>query len=780
MAVSKIFGAAVKRREDPRLITGGATYTDDIQLPNLGYAAFVRSPHAHARIVSIDSSAAARVPGVAAVVTGRDLAGKIGTIPTAWLIPNSDLKTPAHPALASDTVRYVGDAVAVVVGDSRAAARDGAAAVAVEYEPLPAIVDQEKATQAGAPQLHADVPNNVTFRWKLGGGNIDAAFQNAEVTIKQRINNQRLIPNAMETRGSVAQYNAATGELTVWVTSQNPHIHRLLLSGILGIPEHRLRVIAPEVGGGFGSKIHCYPEEAVVGYLAMQLNRPVKWSEDRRENYVATIHGRDHIADYEIAAKRDGTILGIRGRCYANLGAYLSTAAPGVPTILHGLILTGPYQIGAIDYEVVGVLTNTTPVDAYRGAGRPEATYAIERLIDLLAAELKLDPVAIRQKNFIPASAFPHSTAAGLIYDSGNYEGALEKALQIVDYPDFRAKQASARQQGRLLGIGFSTYVEICGLGPSQVAGAVGFQGGLYESAVVRVHPTGKVSVFTGSSPHGQGEETTFAQLVSHELGVPFDDVEIVHGDTARIPFGLGTYGSRSTAVGGTAVVLATRKIVEKARVIAAHLLEASPDDIVFQDGRFSVKGVGDRSKTIQDVALASYLAWSMPQGVEPGLEASSFFDPSNFVYPFGTHVAIVEVDPGTGAVTLQRYVAVDDCGPVINPMIVDGQVHGGIAQGVAQALWENAVYDENGQLVSGSLMDYAVPIASFLPSYETARTETPSPVNPMGIKGVGETGTIASTPAVVNAVIDALAHLGVRHSDMPLTPERVWRLMQQ
>jgi carbon-monoxide dehydrogenase large subunit len=779
MAVSKIFGSSVKRREDPRLITGGATYTDDIKLPNMAYAAFVRSPHAHARIKSVNKAAASAAAGVVAVFTGADLVGKVGNIPTAWLVPNSDLKTPAHPPLAIDTVRYVGDAVAVVIAESRGAAADAAGLVEVDYEPLPVVVDQEKAVRAGAPQLHADAPNNVAFRWILKGGDV-SVFQHADVTIKQRILNQRLIPTAIETRGSVAQFNAGTKELTLWVTSQNPHIHRLLLSGILGIPEHRLRVIAPEVGGGFGSKIHCYPEEAIVSYAAMALNRPVKWSEDRSENYVATTHGRDHIADFELAAKRDGTILGIRGRCYANLGAYLSTAAPGVPTILHGLILPGPYRMAAIDYEVVGVFTNTTPVDAYRGAGRPEATYALERLVDLLAAELKLDPVDIRAKNFIPASAFPATSASGLIYDSGDYQGALDKALQMIDYTGFRAEQKEARKQGKLLGIGFSTYVEICGLGPSQVAGAVGFQGGLYESAVVRVHPTGKVSVFTGSSPHGQGTETTFAQVVSSELGVPFDDVEIVHGDTAAIPFGLGTYGSRSTAVGGTAVILATRKIRDKAKLIAAHLLEASPDDIIFQDGRFSVKGVAERAKTIQDVALAAYLAWSMPQGVEPGLEASSFFDPSNFVYPFGTHAAIVEIDPGTGVVTLSRYIAVDDCGTVINPMIVDGQVHGGIAQGVAQALWEGAVYDENGQLTTGSLMDYAIPVASFLPSFETARTETPTPVNPMGAKGVGETGTIASTPAVVNAVVDALAHLGVRHAEMPLTPERVWRLMQK
>jgi len=779
MAVSKLFGAAVKRREDPRLITGGATYVDDIQLSGLVYAAFVRSPHAHARITHIDVTTARNAPGVVAAMSGQDLQGKVGNIPTAWLIPNSELKTPAHPPLAVDTVRFVGDAVAVVVAESRAAAKDAAALVEVDYEPLPVVVNQEEAVQPGAPQLHPDVPNNIAFHWKVAGGDISDAFGSADVVVKQRFYNQRLIPNAMETRGSAAQYNAGTGELTIWLTSQNPHIHRVLLSGILNVPEHRLRVIAPEVGGGFGSKIHCYLEEAVVGFLATQLKRPVKWSEDRSENYVATIHGRDHITDLEVAAKRDGTILGIRGRCYANLGAYLSTAAPGVPTILHGLMMTGCYAIKALDYEVYGVLTNTTPVDAYRGAGRPEATYAVERLVDLLAGELKLDPVEIRRKNFIPKSAFPASVPAGLIYDSGDYDKALDKALSMLGYEDFRAQQAEARKQGRLLGVGFSTYVEICGLGPSQVAGAVGFQGGLYESAVVRFHPTGKVTAFTGSSPHGQGEETTFAQLIADELGLPLDDIEIVHGDTAQVPMGWGTYGSRSTAVGGSSLILAARKVREKARLIAAHLLEASPEDITFADGRFSVKGVSERSKTIQDIALQAYLAWNLPAGMEPGLEASNFFDPSNFVYPFGTHIAVVEVDRATGVVSLQRYIAVDDCGPVINPKIVDGQVHGGVVQGIAQALWEAAVYDENGQLLSGSLMDYALPVAAGLPPIETARTETPSPVNPIGLKGVGETGTIASTPAVVNAVLDALAPLGIRHLDMPLTPERVWRAIQ-
>ncbi len=780
MAVSKIFGAAVRRREDPRLITGRATYVDDIKLPGLTYAAFVRSPHAHARIRGIQTAKAHEAPGVVAVLAGKDLVGKVGNLPCAWLIPGSDLKLPEHPPIAVEKVRYVGDAVAVVVAESRDAARDGAGLVEVDYEPLPAIVDQEKATRSGAPLLHDNVANNVAFHWTVSGGDAAKAFQEAEVVVRQRLYNQRLIPTAMETRGSVAQYNPGSRELTIWLTSQNPHIHRVLLSGVLGVPEHRLRIIAPEVGGGFGSKIHCYPEEAVVGYLAMSLGRPVKWSEDRRENYAATIHGRDHVADLEMAAKRDGTVTSIRGTCYANLGAYLSTASPGIPTILHGLMLTGCYTIANLQYDVYGVLTNTTPVDAYRGAGRPEATYALERLMDLVAAELKMDPVDIRRKNFIKASEFPATVASGITYDSGNYEAALDKALAMVDYKKFRAEQAEARQKGRYLGIGFSTYVEICGLGPSQVAGAVGFQGGLWESAVVRVHPTGKATAFTGSSPHGQGEETTFAQIVADELGLPLDDVEVVHGDTNAIPMGWGTYGSRTTAVGGTAMLLATRKVKEKARTIAAHLLEAAADDVAFENGTFIVQGAPSRSKTIQEVALQAYLAWNLPQGIEPALEASSFYDPSNFTYPFGTHVAIVEVDSASGNVTLERYIAVDDCGTVINPMIVDGQVHGGVAQGVAQALSEAAVYDENGQLLTGSMLDYAIPTAASLPLIETARTETPSPVNPIGVKGVGETGTIASTPAVVNAVVDALSPLGVRHVDMPLTAEKVWRLLQQ
>ena len=780
MAVTKLFGASVRRREDPRLVTGRATYTDDVRLPGLLHAVFVRSPHAHARIRRVDVSAARRVPGVAAVFTGADLAGKVNPLPCAWLVPNADLKTPPHPAIATDRVRYVGDAVAVVVAEDRGAARDAAALVQVDYEVLPAVVDAEKAAHPGAPQLHDDAPHNIAFRWKVSGGDVADAFARADRVIRQRVVNQRLIPNAMEPRAAVADYRASTGELTLWMTSQNPHIHRVILSGVLGVPEHRLRVIAPEVGGGFGSKIFVYPDEAVVAFCARELGRPVKWVEDRRENYLISAHGRDHITEVELAVRSDGTLLGLRGRTHANLGAYLSTAAPGVPTILHGLMLSGAYQLPAVDYEVVGVFTNTTPVDAYRGAGRPEATYIVERLMDLAAQELELDPLEIRRRNFIPPDRFPYATVTGLSYDSGDYAQALDTATRMLEYDRWRDEQRRARQQGRYLGIGASCYVEICGLGPSPVAGAVGFQGGLWGSAVVRVHPTGKVNVFIGEKPHGQGEETTFAQVVADELQVPIDDMQVIYGDTALTPMGWGTYGSRTTPVGSAACLLAARKIVDKARKIAAHLLEASEADIDYQDGRFFVRGSPERAKTFREVTLQAYLAWDLPKDVEPGLEASAFYDPPNFTYPFGTHLCVVEVDPETGQVQILRYVAVDDCGRVINPLIVDGQVHGGITQGLAQALQEAAVYDDRGQLLTGSMLDYAVPKAVHVPAYLTARTETPSPHHPLGVKGVGETGTIAATPAVVNAVMDALQPLGIRHLDMPLTPSRIWQAIQR
>jgi carbon-monoxide dehydrogenase large subunit len=777
---SRIFGSGIKRREDPRLITGQAKYTDDFVLPGMVHLAVVRSPYAHARIKKIDASKAKALPGVLAVFTGEDMkdAG-FGGIPCAWVVPNSNTKTPPYLPIAIDRVRYVGNAVALVVAEDRYLARDAADLVAVDYEPLGVVVDAWKAAQAGAPLVHDEVAGNLCFHWTVSGGDTEAAFKAAEVVVKDRILNQRLIPNAMEPRAALAQYVGATGEVTLWSTSQNPHIVRFLLSLDTGIPEHKIRVIAPEVGGGFGSKIPHYPEDSMAIFASKKLDRPVKWTETRSENYKGTIHGRDHVQDVELAAKKDGTITGLRAKVWANLGAYLSTASTGVPTILHGLMLSGVYKIPNIHEDVYGMFTNTTPVDAYRGAGRPEATFLVERLVDLLAYELKQDPAEVRRKNLIPPFTDGHTVATGLVYDTGNYEAALDKALQMADYKGLRAKQAEGRKKNEYLGIGLCTYAEICGLGPSQVAGAVGFGGGLWESAIVRFHPSGKVQVMVGVSPHGQGEETTFAQVVAHELGVGVDDVLVVHGDTAQTPMGWGTYGSRTTAVGGGALMNAVTKIKDKAKIVTAHLLEAAPEDIDYADGKFFVKGSPDKFKTIQDVALMANVAWNYPKGLEPGLEASAFFDPPNFVYPFGAHLAVVKVDAETGEVKLERYVAVDDCGKVINPMIVEGQIHGGIVQGIGQALWEGAVYDESGQLLSGSMMDYALPKAESFPKFELGMTETPTAVNPLGVKGIGETGTIASTPAVYNAVMDALAPLGVKKVDMPLTPERVWRAIR-
>ncbi len=774
---SRIFGSGIKRREDPRLITGQARFTDDFVLPGMAHMAVVRSPYAHAKIKAIHTKKAAAMEGVLGVFTGKDMqAAGFGPIPCAWVVPGSNTKTPPYPALATDVVRYVGNAVAIVVAEDRYLARDAADAVTADYEPLPAVVDAEKATQKGQPQLHADVPSNVCFKWNVKGGDVEAAFKAADVIVKERIVNQRLIPNAMEPRAALAQYSSATNEFTLWVTSQNPHIVRFLLSLDTGIPEHQIRVIAPEVGGGFGSKIPHYPEDAMAVFASKACGRPVKWTETRSENYRSTIHGRDHIQDVEMAARRDGTILGLRAKVWANLGAYLSTASTGIPTILHGLMLSGSYDIKNIHEDVWGVFTNTTPTDAYRGAGRPEALFMVERLVDLVARKLKMDPAEIRRKNFIPPFTDGHTVATGITYDSGNYAGTLDKAMKMIDYPGLRKRQAELRKKGVHIGVGLCTYTEICGLGPSQVAGAVGFGGGLWESAIVRFHPTGKVAVMVGISPHGQGEETTFAQIVASELGVAVEDVEVTHGDTERTPMGWGSYGSRSTAVGSGALMGAIGKIREKAKIVTAHLLEAAVEDIDYADGKFFVKGSPSKFKTIQDVALMANVAWNYPKGLEPGLEASAFFDPPNFVYPFGAHIAVVRVDAETGEVRLERYVAVDDCGRVINPMIVEGQIHGGVVQGIGQALWEGAAYADDGQLLSGSMMDYALPRASFFPNLELGMTETPTSVNPLGVKGIGETGTIASTPAVYNAVLDALAPLGVEKVHMPLTPERVWR----
>jgi aerobic carbon-monoxide dehydrogenase large subunit len=774
-----IFGSGIKRREDPRLITGTATYTDDIKLPGLTYAAFLRSPYAHARITRIDTSAAEHAPGVLAVYTGASVKDRVATVPCAWNVPNCDLKVPPHPLLAHDKVRYVGDGVAMVIAESRAAARDAIDLIDVDYQPLGGGVDPEKMAQPGAPQLHNEVPNNIAFTWVVAGGDAEKAFNEAEVRVKERIVQQRLLPTAMECRAAVASYNKGSGQLTLWVTSQNPHIHRFLCSVMLNLPEHRVRVISPEVGGAFGSKIPAYPDEALVSLAAMDLGRPVKWAEDRSENYKATIHGRDHIQYVELCGTRDGKITGLRTKVYAGLGGYASTAAPGIPTILHGLVYSGPYTIPNIHGTIHGVYTAGTPVDAYRGAGRPEAAYLIERLVDLFAREIGMDPLEIRRKNFIPADKFPYTTVTGLTYDSGNYPAAMDKALGILDYPAFRRQQAEARKQNRYLGIGVVSYIEICGLGPSQVAGAVGFGGGLYDSAIVRVFPTGVVRVYIGGKPHGQGEETTFAQIVAEEFGYPVENIQIVAGDTETTPQGWGTYGSRTTAVCGSAVKVAAQRVKEKAKKIAAHLMEANEQDIEWEDGKFTVRGSPDQSKTFAEAALMANLAWNMPPGVEPGLEATAFFDPTNFVYPFGTHLCTVEVDIETGQVQVLRYIAVDDCGPPINPMIVDGQVHGGVVQGLGEALQEIAVYDESGQLLTGTMMDYAVPKASQMPRIETAHTITPSPVNPLGVKGVGEAGTIASAACVVNAVCDALEPFGIKHIDKPVTPARVWAALR-
>jgi aerobic carbon-monoxide dehydrogenase large subunit len=630
------------------------------------------------------------------------------------------------------------------------------------------------------PTLHAEVPNNIAFTWVVAGGDADAAFAKAPVKVSQRIIQQRLLPTAMEPRAAVANYNAAMGQLTLWATSQNPHIHRFLCSLMLSLPEHKIRVISPDVGGGFGSKIPCYADEVLCCFATMALGRPVKWTEDRSENYHATIHGRDHVEYVELCGTKEGQITGLKTKVFAGLGAYASTAAPGVPTILHGLMYSGSYTIPNIHGTIQGVYTNTTPVDAYRGAGRPEATYLIERLVDLYAREIGMDPADVRLKNMIPKEKMPYTVATGITYDSGDYAGALNKAMGLIDYRSLRAQQAKKKANGKYFGIGLSTYTEICGLGPSQVAGAVGFGGGLYESAIVRVYPTGVVRVYIGVRPHGQGEETTFAQIVADEFGIGVENVEIVAGDTESTPQGWGTYGSRTTAVGGSAVKNAAVRVKEKAKKLAAHLLEANEADLEWKDGKFQVKGSPSKAKAFGELALMANVAWNMPAGMEPGLEASAFFDPSNFVFPYGAHIATVEVDGETGEVKILRYLCVDDCGPHINPMIVEGQVHGGVIQGIGEAIQEIAIYSDDGQLMTGTMMDYAVPKASQMPKIESHFTYTASPVNPLGVKGIGEAGTIASTPAIVNAVCDALAPLGIKHIDKPLTAARVWAAIQQ
>lgn len=781
---TRVFGSSIKRLEDPRLITGEAKYLDDLQLPGLAHAAVLRSPHAHAKINSIDISAAAQLPGVVAVYTGQDFMD-INPLPCAWQAGgvNNNANTPR--VLAVDKVTHRGMGVAVVVANDRYTAEDALELIKVDYEVLPVVVDAEKATQDGAPQIHENAPNNICMDWECGDkSGTDKALGEADVVVKGRLINQRLLPTPMETRGCVAQYQPVTGEYTVWMTSQAPHVMRLLMTAfVFGIPETKMRVISPQVGGGFGAKIFLYPEYCLVTALSNKVGRPVKWMETRSENYIATTHGRDHITDIEVGAKSDGTITALKVNTYANLGGILSTIAPGIPTTLYGRLLSGAYKFPNIYCHVLGVYTNTGMVDAYRGAGRPEATYVVERAIDLVANELGLDPADVRRINFIPADAFPYDPKIlnGLKYDSGDYEKALDEALRVADYAALRREQEEARQQGRYIGIGFSSYIEICGVAPSAWIGlpGEGWGAGLWESANVRVHLTGKVVVTSGSQSHGQGHETTTAQVVADELGIPVEDIIVQHSDTLGTPFGYGTYGSRSAAVGQVAVYNSVQKIKEKAKKIGAHMLEAAVEDVVFEDGKVYVKGSPDKAKTIQEIAGAAALAYSLPPGTEPFLDDTSYYDPPNCTFPFGTHICVVEVNAVTGDVHLKRYVAVDDVGKVINPMIVEGQAHGGIVQGIAQALWEGAVYDDSGQLLSGTLMDYAIPRADLIPHLEVSRTETPSPTNPMGVKGAGEAGTIAATPAVVNAVVDALKPFGITHLDMPLTPARVWQAIQ-
>ena len=777
MAVAT-FGESVKRTEDPRLITGRGKYVDDVRLTGMAHLAFVRSTYGHANIKSIDTSAALNAPGVIAVFTGADLQEELGGLPVGWMLP--DLKQPPHPPLAYETVRYLGDAVAVIVADSAYQANDAVDLVEVDYEVLPAIVNGEEATKDGAPQLHEEAPNNIGFDWEVGGGDYAEATKDPDViVVKERIVNQRLIPNSMETRGVVADYDVGKGNITLYTSTQIPHLVKLLFSLVTGWPEQKVRVIAPDVGGGFGSKLYLYAEEVVAGIVARQVKRPVKWIESRSEAYVSTAHGRDHICDAEIAGKKDGEIVGIKVDLYANLGAYLSTFAPLIPTYLFGLMLGGVYKMPNIDCKVHGVFTNTTPVDAYRGAGRPEAAYLVERMVSRFAQEIGRDPIVVRRKNMLQAHKNGREVTTGVMYDSGDYKGNLNKALEIFDYKQFRADQRAARREGKLLGVGIATYIEICGMAPSAVASSLGAGAGLWESSNVRVHPTGKATIYIGTSPHGQGHETTMAQLVSSELGIPVEDIEVLHGDTDQGQFGTGTFGSRSLAVGGAALFNSLQKVKAKTHRLASHLLEADPKFVTFSNGTFAVEDIADKTLTIQEVAGQAYAAANLPDGMEPGLEEVSFFDPQNFAWPNGTHICVVEIEQDTGKVEVQRYVAVDDFGNVLNPMIVDGMTHGGVAQGIGQALSEQAVYTDDGQLLSGSLMDYALPSADMFPMMELDRTVSPSPSNPIGVKGAGEAGTIAASPAVMNAVVDALAHLGVMHMDMPATSEKVWRAIQ-
>jgi carbon-monoxide dehydrogenase large subunit len=765
-------GRRLRRKEDPRLIQGRARYTDDIELPGTLYAAIIRSPEAHATIDKIDTSAAAARRGIKAVFTGADMADLQAPLPCAWVPPGITLNNPEHWPLARGTVKHVGDPVAIVLGTDRYGVVDAAEDVVVEYSPLPVVTDPEKALEQGSPLVHEQFATNKVHEWSLPGGDVDQGFAEAEVILERRVANHRTSGVPIEPRGVLADYRA--GSLTVTTSTQVPHFVRLFLGIMLGMSEERVRVIAPEVGGGFGTKLQVYGEDILCAWASRKLGAPVKWIETRSEHMAGSHHGRDQVAHVKIGAKRDGTITAFHVRIIADLGAYNMLLTPIVP-VLGAFVMGGCYKIPNVRTDIVGVFTNKTPTDAIRGAGRPEATHMIEVTLDQLAAELGIDRLELRRKNFIPKEDFPHAVATGVIYDSGDYNATLDKLVANLGTVDTSAKPGHRR------GIGYSTYTEICGLAPSRVVGpaGVGLQAGLWESAMVRVHNTGAVTVYTGTSPHGQGHETGFAQIAADRLGVDPQNVEVIHGDTATGPEGRGTSGSRSLAVGGEAVARATVKITDKAKQIVAHQLEAAPEDIELRDGKFCVRGSPDKGLTLAEVAGAAYIG-EVPPGMEPGLEATSFYDPENFVFPFGAHACIVDVDEETGLVQVERYVAVDDCGPAINPMLIEGQVHGGIVHGIGQALYEHVQYDEDGQLVTGTLVDYHLPTAAELPSFETDRTETPSPVNSLGVKGIGEAGTIAASAAVTNAVIDALRPLGVTYINMPLSPPRVWEAIEQ
>jgi carbon-monoxide dehydrogenase large subunit len=766
-------GQALRRKEDPRLITGRGRYMDDISLPGTLWAALVRSPEAHARIVSIDASAARERPGISAVFTGEDMADLAGPLPMAWVPPGVEVNNPEHWPLARGSVKHVGDPVAVVLGEDRYAVVDAAEDVVVEYDPMPVVTDPEAALE-GEPFVHEQLGTNQVHEWSLAGGDLEAGFADADVIVERRVVNHRTAGAPIEPRGVLADYRA--GSLTLWSSTQVPHFVRLFLALLLGMSEERVRVIAPEVGGGFGSKLQVYGEEVLAAWCSRKLERPVKWIETRTENMAVTHQGRDQIANVRMGAKRDGTITAFHVKIIADFGAYNMLLTPLIPS-LGAFVMGGCYAIPAVQTDIIGVFTNKCPTDAIRGAGRPEATHMIEVTLDQLAAELGIDRLELRRKNFIPKDAFPAAVATGVIYDSGDYDQTLDKLLEHVDIDAFRKEQEELRSRGVYRGIGFSTYTEICGLAPSRVTGpaGVGVQAGGWESAMVRVHNTGAVTAYTGASGHGQGHETAFAQIVADKVGVDPAVVEVIHGDTGLGPEGRNTYGSRSLAVGGEALARCATRIAEKAKAIVAHNLEAAPEDIELNNGKFSVRGSPDKGMTLEEVAGAAYLAM-VPDGMDPGLEETTFHDPENFVFPFGAHACVVDVDAETGKTRVVRYVAVDDCGNAINPLLIDGQVHGGIVHAIGQALYEHVEYDEDGQLVTGTFVDYALPTAAELPSFELDRTVTPSPVNSLGAKGVGEAGTIAASPAVTNAVIDALRPLGVSYINMPLTPMRIWR----